>query len=38
MPLELLLVLLTVGCFAVVCLFALVGHVAETLINRKRGF
>ena len=34
MPLELLLVLLTVGCFGAVCLIALAGHALGCLFNR----
>lgn len=34
MPLELLLVLLCVGCFGAVCLIGLVGHVLGCIFNR----
>ena len=34
MPLELLLVLLTVGVFAGVCLFALIDHALGCIFNK----
>lgn len=38
MTLSIILILLAIGSFVAVCLYALVIHVVETLINRKRGF
>lgn len=38
MTLSIILILLTIGSFVAVCLYALVIHVVETLINRKREF
>lgn len=38
MSLETILILLIIGSFVAVCLYALIIHVVETLINKKRGF
>ena len=34
MPLELLLVLLTVGCFVGICLIGLIGHALGCIFNK----